>query len=163
MGFLKDLERRARHAKDRAVDDVTGVADRAVDNVHDAIDFVGELDPEKMLTNYLTFGVLDSFNLNEDGSMDLGYLAHGANEFLGEITGRNMQRGMMRDANDRFEAERLDLAEKLRESREQDFLDDVSASRLADNSGLKGGGRRGIRRLGRSGSPRTEGDLLGLS
>lgn len=110
-------------------------------------------------TNFASFGMLGYDK--KTGKIGKGLNVRAADEALGEITGRNMQREQMYKAEVRADEEEKRRNQMLADSRKQSELDDRAASSAA--GALRGGASVGVNRQNfRYGDFSPEEDFLGL-
>lgn len=94
-----------------------------------------------------------------DGQFGKGIVTTSADETLGEISGRNIQREMLQDQKNALEAQKLKDAETRAAALKQTEIDDVNASNAA---GVAQSNRR-LRALAAQQNSTTIGGPLGVS
>lgn len=82
----------------------------------------------------VNYGSLGLAGYNSDtGKLDIkkGVVLHAADEGIGEITGRNLQRQALQESNARLEDAKTQAGVDLQNTRNQNFANDVAASNQA--------------------------------
>lgn len=108
--------------------------------------------------NVGSFGLI---GFNDEGQLQKGATLRGADEVVGEVLGRNLMREQMRNAEARYEQERVQREKLLEDERKRRMQDDVMASQAAltarntaTGASSKGATSRYV--------PATKTDFLGL-
>lgn len=84
-----------------------------------------------------TFGIA---GVSEEGDLEFGGSVRAADEAIGEITGRNLQREALNRQTERIRAEEAERERLLELERERQELDDLRASRAAGARRNRAGG-----------------------
>jgi hypothetical protein len=122
-------------------------------------------DTLNVLTNIATYGLV-GIDGNGNASFGSGALTRGVTEGVGELTGRNLQRRALAEANDKADVEQRQQATDLKNQQLNDYRADVLASRSAQGvrDTAVARGTSGAAATGVTGQPLggDEKDLLGL-
>lgn len=129
--------------------DVSNDVNNAIDRNKDDILNIG--------MNAMTMGMLGY----KDGNIGLGVQSRMLDEFLGGVTGRNMQRDMLQQQENALNAEAKRRAEERAGQLQRQEQNDIMASRLAGARRVTGL-LNALGYTGSSSSSATQNDFLGL-
>lgn len=88
---------------------------------------IPEIDLTDAILNLATAGTLGY----KDGKVDKGALTRGADEFLGELTGRNMARQTNYEAGQALKAEKAAKDQQIKDEQARKQVQDISSSQSA--------------------------------